>query len=356
VHQRLRRAAAQPAAAFLLTIVTLVILGLASAAQAQQRLRVVGGLAGVAQYEQLEKPFWTQRLPQASGGSVTADIVPFDQAGIHAQEMLRLMQLGVVQFGNVLLSAAATQDPILAAPDLAGLVTDGRDLETLLKAFRPTLARVLNERYGVRLLAIYAYPAQVLFCKAPLGSLTELAGRRVRTSGVAQADLVEAFGGKPVQTAFAEVPAALRQGTVDCAITGTLSGYSLGLHQLTRALNTQPFNWGLAAFAVNASAWEALPAGTRALLEQELAQLEHDIVQSAVRQTAEGIACNTGAGQCLHGRPGAMVATANAADAARMQRVFREVVLPRWLKRCGSACGPVWEQTIAPALGQAAAR
>jgi hypothetical protein len=49
-----------------------------------------------------------------------------------------------------------------------------------------------------------------------------------------------------------------------------------------------------------------------------------------------------------------MVATANAADVARMQRVFRQVVLPRWLKRCGSACGPVWEQTIAPALGQAA--
>ena len=46
--------------------------------------------------------------------------MPFDRAGIRGQDMLRLMQLGVVPFGTALLSLSIAQDPLLGAPDLAG--------------------------------------------------------------------------------------------------------------------------------------------------------------------------------------------------------------------------------------------
>jgi TRAP-type C4-dicarboxylate transport system substrate-binding protein len=328
-----------------------------AAAEGELRLRIVGGLAGVPQFNQFEKPFWSQQLARLTGGRVSAEVVAFDQAGIRGQDMLRLMQLGVVPFGTSLVSLAAEQEPILDAPNLAGLAADADELQRILTAFRPTLEQVLRDRYGVRLLAVYAYPAQTVFCRQPLRTLADLAGRRVRTSGVSQSDLVEALGGRPVQMPFAELVSAVRAGTVDCAITGTLSGNALGLHEITGFLHTQPINWGLSLFGANASAWNALPAALQQLLLRELPKLEREILADAVAQTAQGVACNTGGADCRGGRPGSMQAVGGADDARRVRQLFAEVVLPRWIRRCGADCASAWNQTLGSAIGvRAAAR
>ena len=57
-------------------------------AQAIVRLRIVGGLAGVNQYTRHEQPFWLRELPRLSGGRASADIVPFDRAGIRFGRLL----------------------------------------------------------------------------------------------------------------------------------------------------------------------------------------------------------------------------------------------------------------------------
>ena len=67
---------------------------------AVSHLRVVGGLAELNQYVRREEPFWTRELARLSGGRYTAEIVPFDRAGVPGTEMLRLLQLGVVPFGT----------------------------------------------------------------------------------------------------------------------------------------------------------------------------------------------------------------------------------------------------------------
>ena len=62
------------------------------APSAPLRVRVVGGLASVNQYTRHEAPFWTRELARLTGGRASADIVPFDQAGLRGQEVLRLIQ------------------------------------------------------------------------------------------------------------------------------------------------------------------------------------------------------------------------------------------------------------------------
>jgi TRAP-type C4-dicarboxylate transport system substrate-binding protein len=327
-------------------------------APAPVKLRVVGGLAGVNQYTRHEEPFWTREIERASAGRLSAEIVPFDRAGIRGQEALRLMQLGVVPFGTALLALSGVDEPLLAAPDLAALNPDMKTLRQTLAAFRPVLETTLRERYGVELLAVYTYPAQVVFCDRPLASLADLAGRRVRTSGPAQSDLVEALGGTPVGTGFAEIVPNLRSGNIQCAITGTMSGNAIGLHEMTTHLHGMALSWGLSLFGANLAAWNALPVDQRVLLRAELQRLERSIWDEADRETAEGIACNTGAEGCTSGRKGSMVAVRpSAADEARRREVFATAVLPRWLQRCGPACAAVWNRTIGPTVGvQAKAR
>ncbi len=299
-------------------------------AEPTQRLRIVGGLAGVNQYTRQEEPFWTRELPKLTGGKVTAEIVPFDRAGIRGQEMLRLIQLGVVPFGTAILSLSATQDPVFGAPDLAGLNPDMPAVRKSVAAFRPFLEQSLRVR-GIELLAVYAYPAQVVFCNKPFASLADLATRRIRTSSPPQADLIEALGAVPVQTGFADIMANMRSGNIECAITGTMSGNTIGLHEVTTHVHTMAINWGLSVFAANAAAWNALPADVRMLLRDELPKLEQAIWAEAERETGEGIACNTGAAACAEARRGHMVEVkASPTDDARRRAIFVGTVLARW--------------------------
>jgi len=321
-------------------------------AQPLQTLRIVGGLAGLHQYIRNEEPFWTQELARLSGGKYSAEIVPFDRAGVPGPEMLRLMQYGVVPFGTALISNISGQSPEFAAPDLAGLNPDVASLRKNLATYRPYMEKILRERHGVELLAIYTYPAQVLFCKRPFKNLAELSGRRVRVSSATQSDFVSALGATPVLVGLAQITASVASGNVECAITGAMTGNTLGLHEQTSYIHTLPITWGLAIFGANQSAWAALPGDLRALLSREIPKLEAGIWSESERETQQGIACNQGLNSCQSGRKGSMaLVPLSAQDEKLRAELFKTTVLPRWLQRCNGRCNDTWNQTIGPSTG-----
>ncbi|MCI5068100.1 TRAP transporter substrate-binding protein [Acidovorax sp.] len=326
-----------------------------AAAAAPYKLRIVGGLAGINQYTRQEEPFWSKELLRLSGGRYDAEIVPFDRAGVPGTEMLRLLQLGVVPFGTTLMSSFTAQYPEYTAPDLAGLNPDIATLKSTLAAFRPYLEKRMREQHGVEPLAVYVYPAQVVFCKKPLRGLADLAGRRTRVSSSTQADFVAALGGVAVLTGFAQIVPSLTDGNTECAITGTMSGNTLGLPGITTHVHAMPITWGLAIFGANRAAWEALPPDLRALLRRELPRLEAAIWDESERETSDGMACNRGLPTCQGGRKGKMVMVPiSAQDERSRQEILASTVLPRWVQRCGVRCAQVWNQTIGPVRGVSA--
>lgn len=329
-----------------------VVLVGSATAQPVETLRVVGGLAGIHQFTVHEQPFWTRELPRLSGGRARAQIVAFDEAGLRGTEMLRLVQAGAVPFATMMLALVAGQDPELGAADLAGLNPDMASLRSHLQAFRPHLESRLREHWGIEPLAVYAYPAQVAFCSKPFASLADLGGRRIRSANTAQSDLVEALGAVPVQSAFGDIVPKLRKGDIECAITGTMSGNTIGLPEVTTHVHTMAANWGLAVFGANREAWQALSPELRALLRRELAKLEKAIWDDAERETGEGLACNSGSSLCLSGRKGRMTVVPEVPEDARKWReIFVSTVLPRWIQRCGVRCTTVWNETLGPVTG-----
>jgi TRAP-type C4-dicarboxylate transport system substrate-binding protein len=315
-------------------------------------LKVVGGLGTTSQYRNFEEPFWTKRLGERSGGRLTAEVAPFDQLGIRGSEVIQLTKLGVITFGTVSLSALAGDDPEATAADFVGLNADIAALRRNLETYRPTLTRIYRERYGVELLAIWTYPAQVVFCKRPVASLRDLAGLKVRTASVMQVDLVEALGGTGITLPYAGIADALSKGVVDCAITGAISGYMLGLPRSASHLLAARVNWGPNVLVANGGAWDRLPADLRAFLKAEIAQLDDEIWAAAERETDEGIACTTGNGSCSAGRAAKMTLVPVGGDDERLMRAaLRGVILPRWAERCGPDCTTAWNDSVGRLVG-----
>ncbi len=315
-------------------------------------LKIVGGLAGVTQYTRHEEPFWTTRVGALTGGRVQAVIAPFDRSGIRSQEMLQLMRLGVVPFGTVGLAVAAGEEPELNAMDLPILNPDIDTLRQSVTLWRPRLEKVLRERFGIRLLAIYIYPAQVVFCREPFTSLGDLAGRRVRASSIGQSELLAALGATPVVIPFAAVTEAVRSGMVECAITGTLSGNAIGLHRVTSHLSRQAIGWGVSFFGANLDAWATLPAEVQTQLTAGLATLQDEIWEAAERETDLGFACNAGAAECAPANRGSMVVLDDEPlDRERRVELLRDTVLPNWVGRCGTECAEAWNRHMTPTRG-----
>lgn len=332
-----------------------LLLGLAatsSHAADPVRIKVVGGLGGINQFTQHEEPFWTRTISEVSGGRIQATIHPFDRSGLRGQDMLQLISLGVVPFGTALVSITSGEEPEIGAVDLPALNPDMETLRRSVAAFRPYLARTLKERFRVELLGVYAYPAQVIYCAKPFKGLTDLAGRKIRTSSVAQSEAMAALGAVPVITPFSEVVQALSAGVVECAITGTLSGYEIGLPEVTTHVHAVALSWGISIFGANQTVWDALPGDLREVVRSGVAGLETRIWEASERDTARGLACNTGAEACVPARKSAMtLVPASPSDAVKRRELLVGAVLPKWIERCGEPCQEVWRATIGPALG-----
>ncbi|MEN9560317.1 MAG: hypothetical protein RLZZ502_1528 [Pseudomonadota bacterium] len=303
-------------------------------------IRVIGGLATGNRFSKLEQPFWNQEIKQASNGKFIAEIIPYDQAGIPGQEMLRMMQLGVLPFATLQLSQIATKYPEFTAVDLAGYHSHIDSALALTQKLRPQLEDALAKRFGIKLLSIYAYPAQVLFCNYAFTQLSDLKGRRVRVASPMTADFIEALGAIPVITTFSEVMPNMRNKNFDCVVTGARSGNSIGLHQLTTHMHTMPLSFGISVLAANIQAWGRLPDDLKTLLLNRLPKLEHDIWQDARDDMALGIACNQGNAEiCTAGKLGQMqIIRPNSNDEKLRVKIYKEAVLPKWIQRCGPTC------------------
>ena len=205
-------------------------------------------------------------------------------------------------------------------------------------AFQPAYAKFYAQS-GIKVLGMSTYPAQVLFCNAEITGLASIKGKKVRTSSRTQAELIEALGGSSVTMAFGEVVPALQNKVVDCAITGSLSGYSAKWYEVSTHLYALPINWNQQIHAVNQKAWDKLNPGVQKLITDQFSNLVHDIWVAADKQTQEGYDCNSGAAACKQAVKGKMVLVQpTEADRAMLKKVLSESVLPKWAARCSAQC------------------
>lgn len=312
-----------------------------AAAQAlpKTHLRVVGSISSLPQYKEYEVPFWTKQLSEKSNGAVTAEIKGFNEMGLKGPEVLRLMGQGVMEIGSTVVAYLAADDPANEMVDVAGLLPDVETARKVTDALRPVYEKLYREKFNVQLLGFGTYPAQVFYCNGELKGLADVKGKKVRVAGRSQSELVEALGGTPVTMAFGEVVPALQNKTVDCAITGTLSGNVAKWHEVTTHLLAIPVSWGQIAYAVNLKTWQGFKPEVRNFISTEVKQLEKDVWDAAGNFTQQGYECNGGTDKCTLGQKGKLtIVQPTEADRALLRKILNDTMLPKWAARCSAQC------------------
>lgn len=322
----------------------------------QKEWQVVGTWANLENYKQHEYPYWTKTLPELSGGAITANMKDYTNVGMSGFETMRLLKLGTFDAVHALTAYTAQDAPALEGIDLAGVIQDFGKYREAMAAYKPIIERELKEKFNAKMLMLYTFPKQQLFCN--FGSkdaadvhLKDLQGRKLRTYSTSIGDFIEGLGASAVTIAFAEVVPALQKGVADCGATGVMPAYNAKWYQVVT--HNVRVNIGFAAtfLAVNFKTWDALTPDTQKLMLDEAAKVEDAIWAGTEALHEEADRCNT-TGPCSKGETGGIVPVEmNDDDRARIEVAVNDFVLKRWAERCGRQCAMEWNDTIGKVLG-----
>ena len=317
----------------------------------QTDLNVVGSISVLSMYKDMESPFWNDTIVKSSGGKIKANLKPFNELGFKGGELFSLVSNGTVQLAHQVLAYTSGSVPMNEATDLVGVVGDVDAVYNAAKAFRDSRSKFLQDKHNIKLLGYGTYQSQVVYCRDAFSSLTDLKGRKVRASGASQQVFITHLGGSPIGMSFGEVPTAMANGTIDCAITGALSGYLAKWHEPAGYISAVPINHGVIAHIANKDWWDSVAPAAQAEIEKGLMELEGKMFALASTETADGLACNSG-GECPYGEPANLkLVPASDADKKLMIEAANKAVLPAYKERCGDECAKSWNSTIGAAMG-----
>lgn len=331
-------------------------LGLAGSANAQEidskTLNVVGTWNFLTNFQQLEKPFFTEELPKLSEGKLKSNLKALNELNLKGTELLRLLKQGVFDMAFALPIYVEDGGAIIEAVDIAGV---GRTFEMnrdISRLWMDEMQAVMKEKHNALILGTHTWPEQNFYCRGDVKSVADLKGKKIRVQGTSQSDLVTAFGATGVTIPFSEVVPALEKGVVDCGITGTMPAYKAKWPEVTNSLFRLPVGFTVGMLVVNLNMWNKLSPATRDLIQKAAADLEERSWKSTIAETEDGVFCTTGTGACPAGPPGKLkLYKPTEADAKARDEALNSSVLKKWAVRCGAECAARWTEKIGKKYG-----
>jgi TRAP-type C4-dicarboxylate transport system substrate-binding protein len=319
-----------------------------------ENLSVVGSWSSLPLHNQYEAPFWSETLPAASGGDITVELTTHNQMSLGLGDIYPLLGQGVYDVAMTVADYAVADAPELEGLDVPLIALTADEARAMVDAARPMVADIYRDRFNSHVLAIAPYPPQVVFCNHEISNLADLEGLKVRASGRMTAKLLEALGAEGVNVSFSEVPGALQNGVVDCAVTGAGSGYSAGWWEVSTHLLPIPLGgWDSVVTAINMDKWNSLSDDQKALIEGEIKTgFEDPAWASAQDALVNDIACLTGNGDCPSGDARSMtLVDVSDADFARARDILTGEVLPEWAERAGGDWAARWNDSVGKVVG-----
>ncbi|MCY3983121.1 MAG: TRAP transporter substrate-binding protein [Roseovarius sp.] len=324
-----------------------------ASAESPAVIKAVGTWGSLPNYASHEGPFWNETIAEASGGSIIGDIKPQTELGLGGFEIMRLVKNGVFDFAFGLPGYVAAENAVFEGSDLSSIIQDFDTSRAVQEAYFPIMEKAFAEIYNAKLMMLYPFPSQILYCNAEIGGIEDLEGKKIRVYSTTLGDFVEAVGGVSVTVPFAEVVPALEKGVVDCGITGTTSAYNAKWYQVASHAYTLRVGFGIAFGAMNMDKWNSMSSAQQETLTAEIAKLNDALWADNASQDGTAVSCLTSS-DCPTEPGGMTLVEPSAEDIATRDRLATEVVLSRWAERCGAECAANWNDTVGKILGLSA--
>ena len=335
----------------------LLSLALAAPAAAQQKiqLKVAGNLLATGLIQQnKEQPFF-ENLAKTTGLPIEVDYKPMDTTGIKDIEGLRVLKSGLFDIVSLRLAQVSRDEPFFLGLDLVGLNPNYETARKVIDAYRGPFDQRLQERFNAKLVGLWPFGPQVLFCKVPVSGLADLKGKKVRVYDQSLAKFIETLGGIPVTLSFGETQQALSKGVTDCAITGPSSANSAGWPEVTSYTMPIGFQIAVQGYGINLKTWKKFSPDQQKKLEAAFAAFENDVWAYSKELWDDAVRCNAGKDPCTTVKKYHLTEVpVREADLKLVSDALRNTAFPAFAEVCDKSypgCSGVWKKTLGPITG-----
>lgn len=333
----------------------LVAIGcVATTAQAQTTsLRAVGNYSGnKVQVDEVERPFFEALGPKLGA---TINFNPMDAIGVGAADALRLIRSGAFDIMSVQIGMVARDDPFFEGIDLAGVVGNIDQQREAANAIRNSFDERLQHRFNAKLLTLWPFGPQVMWCNGDVKGLEDLKGKKIRVFTSSMSRVVEGLGGTPVTIQPSEVYLALQRGVVDCGVTAPSAGNNGKWPEVTNVFMPLTLAYSVQGHFMNLDSWNRLSPEQQETLSSASQEMEDQLWDIAKRYNADAAACNTGKAECsLHSSYQLTEVPVDESSRTLITDIVNKSVLPVWADNCNRGypeCTKVWNETIGSVTG-----
>jgi TRAP-type C4-dicarboxylate transport system substrate-binding protein len=318
-------------------------------------MRIAGNFSqNVKHTSGIERPFF-EGLGKIAGLQLAANYNPMDVLGVQAADALRLLRSGAFDVMSVQIGMASRDDPFFEGVDLVGVATDMVQLRRVVDAYREAFDKRLQEKFGAKVLTLWPFGPQVFYCNAPIKSLDDVKGLKVRSFTPSMAALIQHLGGTPVTLPFSEVYPALQRGVANCGVTSPTSGNTGKWPEVTNHFLPLSVSGSVQGHFANLAYWNRFSPEAQAKIAAEFKRMEDQMWDLAIQSNADAANCNVGKDPCAeHTKFKMSLVEVSPGDAARIKSAVSAVVLPIWRESCNRVdpnCTKTWNETVGKTVG-----
>ena len=269
---------------------------------------------------------FAKAVTEKSGGKLTIKTHPGGSL-FKGGAILRAVQTGQTQIGERFMSAHGKLDPLLEVDSIPFVAQTYADAQKLYKASKPELIKGLDEKGMVFLYAV-PWPAQGLYSKKEINSVSDLKGLKFRAYNSATIRIAELTGMKPTKLEAVAISQAFSTGMVESMITSPTTGKNSKIWE-----NGVKYFYDIAAWfpknmvVVNKKAWNKLDGATQKMVMQQAALAE----RKGWQLSKQG---NVGDKKAL-ADAGMVVGKVNSSLQAHFEKVG-ETMANEWSQKAGS--------------------
>lgn len=297
-----------------------------------------------------EAPFFAQ-LQARTGLPFKVTYKPIDQIGFKDVYQVQALKNGTFDLVSLRFIQNSQVEPSLAGIDMPGLIQDYPTARKVAAAYAGTVDRYLQERFSSKLLGVWSFGPQEVFCRQPISRLADLRGLKIRVASPLLATLLGELGASPAVIPFEDTRAALRAGLVDCAITSAQSAHFAGWLQYADHSYPIAFQFGLNGYAISLAKWNAMTPQQRRTLTRVFDDYVAEFWAFSRTLQAEVVRCHAG-GDCGRWKPYRLKRVEpSPEDIHLLREIMHRKIWPAWAATCDRIrpdCSREWQEKVGP--------
>jgi len=265
---------------------------------------------------------WTQKIEQESNGRLKFEIYPNGQLVGPPNRQFDAARNGITDIAWVLHGVTPGRYQMT---ELANLPftwpSGGVDVPEMSKRMTELAPKYLAaEHQGLHILFMNVAPPIVIYSKAPIRTIEDFKGKKIRYASITNKLLLESLGAVPMLVPPSEAQDAIAKGVVEGAGFPHEAGVAYDLASVVKYSVDPPLASATFAMVMNPAKYNSLPPDLRAIIDKETG------VSAAMSFGAAYQAQEKLARELETGKKGLEITTLSAADVARMKELAKPIV------------------------------